>query len=203
MTADHLRFAGQPDPAQRDALLGIVRASPVLMRTLRLARDLDLPDWWLVSGAIYNEVWNSLTGRPSMFGVKDIDLFYFDPDQSYEAEDRHIRRAATVFPPDPPVELRNQARVHLWYPAHFGQPYPPLASSRDGIDRFACRTHCVGIRMGTDDSLTLYAPYGLDDIFAFRITPNPVLDNRATHEAKAKRQLVHWPELTVVPWPEA
>lgn len=203
MTPAHLRLSGRPDTAQRAALLDIVRASAVLTRTLVLARDLDLPDWWLVSGAIYNEVWNSLTGRPSMHGVKDIDLFYFDPDTSWEAEDRQIRRAAAVFPSDPPVELRNQARVHLWYPGHFGQPYPPLASAREGIDRFACRTHCVGVRLEANGTLGLYAPYGLDDIFSFRITPNPVLDNRATHEAKARRQVALWPELTVIPWPDA
>lgn len=198
---DHLRHAGHPFPAQRAALMAIVRESPVLMRTLMLARDMELPDWWLVSGAIYNTVWNRLTGRPETHGIKDIDLFYFDPETSYEAEDHQIRRAAALFPPKPPVELRNQARVHLWYPDHFHRPYPPLANAAEAIDRFACRTHCVGLRLEPDGGLTLYAPYGLDDIFAFRLTPNTVLDNRITHEAKARRQTALWPELTVIAWP--
>lgn len=197
----HLRHSGQPFDAQRDALYQIVHASPTLSRTLALARDLGLPDWWLVSGAIYNQVWNALTGRPDMYGVKDIDLFYFDPDTSYLAEDREIQRAANHFPPTPPVELRNQARVHLWYPQHFGQPYDALTCSADGIDRFACSTHCVGLRLEADSSLTLYARYGLDDIFGFRLTPNPILNNRETHERKAERQKALWPELEVVPWP--
>lgn len=195
------RLAGQPDGIQRAALLDIVRASPVLMRALHLARDLALPDWWLVSGAIYGQVWNHMTNRPEMHGVKDIDLFYYDPDTSFEAEDRVIRRAAAVFAPAPPVEVRNQARVPLWYPAHFGRPYPPLFTSAQAIERFACKTHCVGLRLEADDGLTLYAPYGLDAIFALRLVPNPVLDNRATHEAKAARQMSCWPELVVEPWP--
>jgi hypothetical protein len=37
------------------------------------------------------------------------------------------------------VEIRNQARVHLWYRKH-GVPYPPLDSSTQGIDRFLTRT---------------------------------------------------------------
>ncbi len=201
MEANHLRFAGQPDTVQQKTLVRIVHDTPVLMRTLALARGLGLPDWWLVSGAIYNQVWNRLTGRPDMYGVKDIDLFYFDPDTSYEAEDRNIRLAASVFPAAPPVELRNQARVHMWYADHFGTPYTPLSSSREGIDRFACRTHCIGVRLEPDDRLTVYSPYGLDDIFAFRLTPNVLLDNRATHEAKAKRQMALWQELSFVPWP--
>ena len=31
----------------------IVRATPSLMTALRHARDLDLPDWLIVSGAVY------------------------------------------------------------------------------------------------------------------------------------------------------
>lgn len=168
------------------------------MRTLTVARDWGLPDWWVVSGAIYNQVWNHLTGRPEMYGVKDIDLFYFDPDLSWEAEDRHIHEATLRFPPSPPVELRNQARVHLWYPDHFGIPYTALKDSRESIDRFASRTHAVGIRL--TERIEIYAPYGLDDIFSFRLTPNPLIDNRKTHEAKAVRQMALWPELTFVPW---
>ncbi len=198
----HLRFAGR-DPATQDrALRDIIAQSPFLLGWLATLRQLDLPDAWIVSGAIYNQVWNHLTGRPWLYGIKDIDLFYFDPDLSYEAEDRAIRRATAAFPSDPPVELRNQARVHLWYPARFGQTYPQLTASAQAIDLFALRTHCVGARL-TDTRLDIYTPYGLDDIFSFRLTPNPALDNRATHEAKAKRQMALWPELTFVPWPES
>jgi hypothetical protein len=198
----YLRYAGLSEAEQRRALTGIVRSSAVLMRTLELARAMALPDWWLVSGAIYNQVWNHLTGRPEMHGVKDIDLFYFDPDTSWEAEDREIRRAARLFAPDPPVELRNQARVHLWYPDHFGTPYSPLRTSTEAIDRFASRTHCIGLHLRKDDSLRLYAPYGLDDIFEFRLVPNTFADNRATHDRKAARQAALWPELSVVAWPD-
>jgi hypothetical protein len=198
--SEHLRFAGLNPAAQEQALREIIAQSPYLSGWLSILRDLTLPDSWVVSGAIYNQVWNHLTGRPCLHGIKDIDLFYFDPDVSYDAEDRAICRVRAAFPPDPPVELRNQARVHLWYPQRFGQPYPQLASSRQAIDLFAARTHCVGARLA-ETGLEIYAPYGLDDIFSFRLTPNPVLDNRATHHAKAERQMALWPELTLVPWP--
>ncbi len=198
----HLRYADQPFDVQHAALLDIVRASPRLMAALRTARDLDLPDWWIVSGAIYQQVWNHLTNRLDMYGVNDIDLFYYGLNTSYAAEDRIIQHAAPLFGNQPPVEVRNQARVHLWYAQHFGTPYEPLARSQDAIDRFACRTHCVGLRLRNDDGFDLYAPFGLNDIFSFRITPNPPRDNRATHVAKAERQQALWPELTLVPWPD-
>lgn len=198
--SDHLRYAGL-DPATQDrALRDIITQSPHLTAWLRALRDLDLPDAWIVSGAIYNQVWNHLTGRALLYGIKDIDIFYFDPDLSYEAEDRVIQHATPHFPPEPPIELRNEARVHLWYAERFAQPYPQLTNARQAIDLFACRTHCIGARL-TDQGLDLYAPFGLDDIFSFRLTPNPALDNRATHQAKAKRQMALWPELSFVPWP--
>ena len=197
----HLRLAGRPRPIQEAALVEIVRASPGLMAALEAGRTLGAPQWRLVSGAIYNQVWNGLTGRADLHGVKDIDVFYFDPDTSYEAEDAWIRRAAAVFPQAPPVELRNQARVHLWYATRFGRPYPPLQSVEAGIDRFSACAHAVGLRLEVDGRLDLYAPFGLDDIFAFRLRPNPAVDSRETYLEKAERQRRIWPELTVEPWP--
>ncbi len=198
----HLRFAHQPDAVQRDALINVVRACPPLMVAFNQARIFALPDWWIVSGAIYNQVWNHLTGKPDLYGVKDIDLFYFDPDTSYISEDRIIQRATTHFDTMRPIEVRNQARVHLWYKDHFGQDYDPLIKTTDGIDNFACKTHAVGMRLNADDSFDIYAPFGLNDVFDFRLTPHTKRDNRATHLAKGRRQMALWPELTFVPWPD-
>lgn len=195
----HLRYSGLTPAEQDRALREIISGSALLQSALSQAAALNLPDWWIVSGAVYQTVWNNLTGRPKAHGLKDIDLFYFDPDTSWEAEDRVIKSARFDLPVI--VEIRNQARVHLWYSGHFGQPYPQLTESRQAIDLFACRTHCLGIRLAP--ALDIYAPYGLDDMFRFHLTPNTRLNNRATHAAKARRQMAHWPELVTDPWPEA
>lgn len=197
----HLRLAHAAPGTQEAALLAIVRESPWLMAAFCAARELDLPDWWIVSGALYNEVWNALTGRAPGTGVKDVDLFFFDPDTSWEAEDRAIRRAQALFPAAPPVEPRNQARVHLWHEGRFGLPCEPCRDAREPIATFACRAHAVGLRLRADDSFDVEAPFGLGDIFAFRVAPNLARPNRATHEAKAARQKAIWPELEIVPWP--
>jgi len=198
----HLRLAGASADRQRAALEAILRGDPLIWRALREARALALPDWRIVAGALYNTVWNSLTGRPSGHGIKDIDLFYFDAgDLSYEAEDRVIQRGAAHFSNDgPPVEIRNQARVHLWYEARFGQSIAPLRSSDDSIGRFAALTHCVGARLEADGRLDILAPYGLDPIFAFRLIPNRRNTSSGTYAEKAERVRAHWPEITVEPW---
>jgi hypothetical protein len=196
---NHLKFAGQPFEAQREALIAMVRDEPMLMEVLAGIRE--LPEGLLVAGALYNLVWNRLTGRPGLAGVADIDVFYFDDsDLSYEAEDAVIRRLAARFAHLPlPVQVRNQARVHLWFPQKFGTPFTPLRSATEMLGRYASKTHAVGVWLD-GGQMQVVAPFGLDDIFSFRVVPNPVLDNRAAHEKKAARAKATWPEVTVVPW---
>ncbi|WIJ25693.1 nucleotidyltransferase family protein [Devosia sp. RR2S18] len=150
------------------------------------------------------KVWNTLTGRPPLTGIKDADVVYFDDtDLSYEAEDAVIRRAAVQFAGIPlPVEVRNQARVHLWFPQRFGFAYPQLSCSADMMLNFASKTHAVAVRLEADERLHIAAPFGLDDIFAFRVTPNVTLPNREAHERKSERAKAVWPELTIVLWPD-
>ena len=196
------RYSGLSFQEQSRALEEILRADRVVWAALDAAHALDLPDWLIVSGAIYNTVWNHLTGRPSGHGVKDIDLFYFDGgDLSWEAEDAVIKRGEAAFAAlSVPVEIRNQARVHLWYPERFGRECPAYRSSAESLGYFASKTHAVGVKLDRRGQLRIEAPFGLDDVFALRVTPNHALDNRATHEEKGRRAQANWTEVTVVPW---
>ena len=182
-------------------LEAIVRGSDSLMTVLRLTRDLDLPDWLIVSGAVYQRVWNHLTGRDPDYGIKDYDIAYFDAsDTSYDAEDVHIRRAAARFPPpfDQQAEVRNQARVHLWFEDHFGEPYEPLTSSAEALGRFVAPCFGVGVRLEADDRLTIEAPFGLDDLFSMTIRPNPTRQRANGWDKVIVSARGRWPEITVV-----
>ena len=179
--------------------LGEILRASATWGVLETARSLDLPDWLIFSGAIYQPVWNRLTGRAPDYGVRDYDLAYFDAsDVSYEAEDRVIRQAAGAFPAplSAMVEVRNQARVHLWFEDHFGEPYAPLTHAGEALTRFAAPTFAVGARLEADDSLTIFAPFGLEDVFAMRIRPNP---NRVAKGLPAiiEKARARWPELVV------
>ena len=180
-------------------LEALVRASPRLMVVLGVARTLALPDWMVFSGAVYQTVLNHLTGRMPDFGLRDYDLGYFDAsDLSYEAEDAVIRRVADAF--EPPlrhlVEVRNQARVHLWFADKFGEDYPPLASTAEALSRFVSPIFAVGVRLEDDSRMTVSAPFGLEDLFALRLRPNA---GRSQGFARvAPGVLARWPELQVV-----
>jgi uncharacterized protein len=182
-----------------DALDGNLTLAGVLAR----AAVLDLPGWYLVAGCLYQTVWNAVTGQPPEAGILDYDLAYCDTsDLSYEAEDRVIRAAEEIFAGLPaPVQIRNQARVHLWYEQKFGVPCPPHASTEAAIDTYEATTASLGVRLEPGDHLRIYAPYGLSDVFNLVVRPNPVLATREVYEAKTARWQQQWPDLTVLPWP--
>lgn len=158
---------------------------------------LGLPQCHLTAGCLFQTVWNVLSGRPPAENIKDYDVFYFDAsDVSWEAEDAVIRRVARLADRvGLPVEVKNQARVHLWYKQRFGEDYPQLHSARDGIARYLVRCTCVSIDVATGE---VFAPDGFADLAAGLLRINPLLPREALWRAKAEHYRARWPWLTIV-----
>ncbi|TYM00416.1 nucleotidyltransferase family protein [Bradyrhizobium rifense] len=182
-----------------DRFLALALKNPVNVAILDELQRLALPDAWLVSGCLVQTVWNVLTGRAIDHGIADYDVFYFDPDTSWGAEDAVIRDVhARLGHLGVKIETRNQARVHLWYPGKHGLPYPPLRRAADGIDRFLTQNTQVGVRR-SGDGHEVYAPHGFDDVERLIVRPNPGPNfSAANYTAKAARWKALWPELTVI-----
>lgn len=192
-----------PVDEQLAALRDILSHNSVLTDVLARAAELRLPGWYLTAGCVFQTVWNVVTGRPAADGILDYDLFYFDAsDLSWEAEDAVIQAGHTAFADVPAtVEIRNEARVHLWYEQKFGVPCAPYESTEAAIDSFAATTCCVGVRVERDERWRIYAPHGLADVFNLLVRPNPVQAPRHVYETKTTRWRQQWPALTVLPWP--
>jgi hypothetical protein len=155
-------------------------------------RQLDLPNAWLVAGCLFQTVWNLQSGRAPESGIKDYDIFYFDAADLDEASEQQAQaRADEIFANlGVTAEVSNQARVHLWYPAHFGRPYAPLASVEEGIGRFLMLETCVGVRPGQ-----CHAPFGLAGIYLGTLSPNPVVPFPDLFASKAASYRERWPWL--------
>ena len=171
--------------------------------TDRLA-NLDLPDPYLAAGCLSQTVWNHVSGFPPAHGITDYDVLYCDLDElSWEGEDRIIRRCASAFADlCVDVQVRNQARVHLWYPVKFGVSHQPLRSAREGIDSFLHCCSALGLRK-TPAGYEVYAPFGFDDVFGMIVRPNYLHDLPGQYEEKADRWRRTWPSVAVVPWSSA
>ncbi len=166
--------------------------------------DLDLPDCYLVGGCLTQTVWNCISLKQPMEDIVDYDVFYYNNDDlSWDGEDFAIRRARLLFKDlGVDVQVRNQARVHLWYEQKFGVHCQQLRSTRDGIDHFLNRSSCFGIRR-SDESTYIYAPFGFEDLYTLKVRPNCRRMLPDVYYDKAKRWTKAWPALEVIEWPSS
>ncbi|HWD27744.1 MAG TPA: nucleotidyltransferase family protein [Rhizomicrobium sp.] len=183
----------------RDDFIATALANPINRAILERLPQLRAPEVWLVSGALFQTCWNAATGHAPTYGIKDYDIFYYDPDPSFEAEDAVIKRADALFADlGVEIEVRNQGRVHIWYREKFGTDYPPLACATAGIDRFLCDCAMIGIRQG-GAGFELYAPKGFADIETMTVRPNRMPNfHPDRYLEKAARWRDVWPGITII-----
>lgn len=173
----------------RDAVL----ENPANAALLARLPDLGLPQCHLTAGCLFQAVWNGRSGRVPDWGVSDYDVFYFDDaDLSWDAEDGVIRRVREATADLPiRVDVKNQARVHLWYRERFGGDYPRLTSTRDGIERYLVACTCVGIDVATG---AIHAPDAFGDMAAgvLRMNPRNARPDLFTEKARSYQQRWSW-----------
>jgi uncharacterized protein len=190
-------------PESANELHVALRQNQCLADILERFDEIALPDAWLVAGCIAQTIWNLTCGQPSELGIKDVDLIYFHAeDISAEAEARHERRLRDLFRHLPlKLDVKNEARVHLWYRERFGHAIEPYRSSADAIATFPTTATAVGVRR-IHHEFECCAPFGLDDLCGLIIRPNKRQITRAIYEAKTERWRFIWPSLTILPWDE-
>lgn len=176
--------------------------SSLLTEIFGRAQGLAPLPYYIGAGCLVQTVWNELTGREPGYGITDIDIIYYDgEDLSYAAEDRVIAKGRELFDGiRVPVDIKNQARVHLWYRQKFGVEIQPYLSLEAAIDSWPTTVTSLGARLTADGEWQIYAPFGLDDLFQLILRPNKALIGEEIYQAKTKKWTDKWPELTVVPW---
>jgi hypothetical protein len=181
-------------------LCAVLRRAPVLMDALRVAREVDAPDWLVCAGAIRDAVWDAAHGRPLDAIPRDVDVAFFDPSDPTPERDRAVEDALRARAPHLPWQARNQAAVHLWYPRRFGLEVAPFRSSAEAIGTFPETASCVGVRLLADDEMRVVAPYGLADLFACVCRRNPARVSAAFYERRVaeKGWRDRWPRMRYV-----
>ena len=186
-------------------LTQIVLGSDWLMERLRIVAALDLPDCWIGAGSVRDLVWDIRFGSGFDPGnIEDVDVVFFDPlDLRAEHED-DIEQRLSERDPSVDWDVKNQARVHLWYEQKFGGTAKPLTSTFDGISTWPEVATAIGVRLDGAGGLDIAAPFGLDDLLDGvwrRNLHRPF--NRVTddeYQARIARKQPHrrWPALVVM-----
>jgi len=179
-----------------ERLIDIAMTNPANAEILKRLPALGLNQCMLTAGCLFQAVWNHQAERPVAWGIKDYDVFYFDEDVSWEAENDVIQAAGELFHDlDVSIEIKNQARVHVWYGERFGGAYPQLNSAKEGVDRYLIAGTCIGVEVLTGE---VYAPYGLSDVEEGLLRINPVNFQRHLFEQKARSYQARWPWLKIL-----
>jgi hypothetical protein len=184
-----------------EELRPILRANAWLGNVLAHVAALDLPDCWVGAGAVRDLVWDTRFGGGfDPANIVDVDVVFFDAsDLGVETEAR-AEDALRVADPSVKWDVKNQARVHLWFEARFGCPAEPLHSTLDGVATWPEHASAVAVRLGIDGEIEVLAPFGLDDLLDGVWRRNPVRVTEAEWQARLDRKQPgrRWPAVTVV-----
>jgi uncharacterized protein len=188
--------------AQVERLASALASSRLIAPLLRRWPEIELPDAWLAAGAVSQTIWNLAHRQAPQANIKDIDLIYFDDgDLSAESENRHEVRIRRLFADlGVAFDVKNEARVHLWYREKFGGTIAPYRSIEDAVATFPTTATAIGVRPAASNRLDICAPFGLDDLLNLVVRANKRQITRSIYEAKIARWRQFWPNLEIVGW---
>ena len=178
----------------------ILNKNTKLMNILKILENDCINNYYVGAGCINQTVFNYLHGYDIQYGIKDYDIVYYDEDTSYDSEDIVIKRLENKFKfLDVCVDIKNQARVHIWYYEKYGVKRIPYTSVEDAIASWGATITCVGVRL-ENGNLVVCAPYGLNDIFGMIIRPVKREFTKDAFDEKAERWMNKWPRLKKIEW---
>lgn len=184
---------------QQKLLTELISSNSVILTVIDAISN--IPNAWVGAGIIFQNLWNALHQFPLNSYVKDVDVLYFDSSNlTWEAENSYIKlindRLKNI---SIPVDIKNIARVHLWYKDKFNIEKQPYQSVEESISTWPVIGACMAIRK-VYDQIEFCAPYGFQDSFAMRVRPNKVLVNKDIYDKKALYWKKQWPLLTIINW---
>ncbi len=179
----------------------IIMSSEILSLVMKRAKQLNLEGYYIGAGCVTQTVWNYLSDYPLDYGIKDIDLVYFDNvNLDFDSENKVIMQVKELFSDlGIEVDVKNQARVHLWYKDHFGYSIKPYTSIESAINTWPTTATAIGVRI-ENRGFKIYAPYGLNDLFGKVVRANKTQVTKQIFEEKVSIWLTKWPDLTIIPW---
>lgn len=171
----------------------LVQSDAEMVRVLNIARDFNLPDWWIGAGFLRNKVWDTISGN-SQTEMVDIDLVYFNESDTAPETDWLYDERLYKLDPKNIWEVRNQARMH------YVNGFDPYKSTEDGIAHWTETATAVGVKLQGKKLRFLYC-YGSDDLLNMIARPTPHLHGDLIQifydRVKKKNWQIRWPTLQI------
>ena len=159
---------------QNEKFIEIIKQNSDLMIILNYIDELKLPNYYIAAGSVFQTIWNYYDNKPLNFGIKDIDIIYYDSDNlskavEYDLENKIIEHFKSIGI-NYEFDVHNEARMHLWKKENEDKDINQYKNSEDAIDKWIATVHAIGITK-ENNKIKVYAPYGLSDIFSKTIRP--------------------------------
>lgn len=189
---------------QNETFLSILKENKELMCVLDFLAELELPNFYIASGAVFQTVWNYLEKRPLNAGIKDVDIVYYDKEHltsEYEKqiEDKIIEHCSNLGL-NYEFDIHNEARMHLWKKANENPNIDYYENAEDAIDQWIATVQAIGVTK-RDGKIEIYAPYGLSDVFSRTVRPIKHENNmQELYQKKATSWENRFDNLNVVEW---
>lgn len=189
---------------QNETFIKIIKQNSDLVTILDYIYDLKLPNFYIAAGSVFQTIWNYYDNKPLNFGIKDIDIIYYDPiNLSKESEQKlektiedYLKKAGLNYE----LDIHNEARMHLWKKDNENKNIDQYKNSEDAIDQWIATVHAIGITKENNE-IKVYAPYGLSDIFSKTIRPIKHKNNsKELYNKKVASWQKRFENLNIVEW---
>ena len=183
-------------------LIKILTKSDIFNNCIEYLVDSDIPNWFICAGFIQQTYFNYKHDFELHKNINDVDIAFFDTshfseeyEQKIEKEINSIIQHETI-----KADVKNQARVHLWYKESFGYKIKPYRDIFDAIDSFPTTTTTIGIRKNKNNKYFVYFSYGLDDLYGLVHRPNKKQITEEIYEKKKNKISKNWDKVKIIEW---
>lgn len=179
-------------------LIELIKSVPELMDTAQVCSDIRLPNYYVAGGAITQLIWNDLLSCKPLDKVKDFDIVYFD-NTNARSEQWYESTVVSKLSHRIAVDVKNQAKVHEWYPQKFGQVIPPYEKVEQGISSWLS-AFAIGFKLNKHGEPEIFSANGLEDAFNMKVRPNKIAMTETSYLKMTKSFKERWPSISVEPW---
>ncbi len=184
--------------------ISVLEENQQLMDMLDYISHIKLPNYYIAAGCVFQTIWNSLDGKNPNYGIKDIDVIYYNnTDLNRETDSKYQKIISDYCKKqkyDYEIDVANEARMHIWKKEKFGIDIAPYLSSEDAINKWVATTHAIGVTKENDE-IKIYAPYGLNDIFNKIIRPiKHEYNTKEMYDKKAQSWNKRFNGLKIIEW---
>ncbi|MGM0803885.1 MAG: nucleotidyltransferase family protein [Bacillota bacterium] len=172
---------------QHQYIINLIKNDDWMMRVLRAAKTLELPDWWICAGFVRSKVWDTLHGFQERTGLADIDVVYFNPEDLKKESEKKYEEMLLGLIPNVPWSVKNEARMHL-----VNDDFEPYTSTEDAISKFPETVTALGVRLNEQGEVILTAPCGIEDVLSMEVRPTDSYrrteDRRNKYKERVKKK---------------